>query len=168
MNNSVATKIKEGIEMSRFVTPRIQEKSQVYYAQSSQNNKEHPFKDAAERVAKYIPGEIVSGYILVMGIINAVASDDPLKVYFAWSIFVLGLIATPIYLIKVCRPMPSQRPQVVIATIAFVLWAYALGGPFKLEPVESYYREWIGAVLVASYTWMVGLFYIPEENTNES
>ena len=116
--------------------------------------------DAGERIVKYMPVEIVSGYVFVSGLVPAVTAGT-LQTVAAWLCFAVGLIVTPIYLFSK-NPKPEQVPQVWIATVAFVLWAYLLGGPFALAPLAPYYSAPFGAVLVGLYTWAVGLFYDPK------
>jgi hypothetical protein len=76
-----------------------------------------------------MPVEIVSGYLFVFGLVHA-APTGKLRILAAWLVFAVSLIVTPIFLLKVYHPKPEMRPQVWIASIAFPLWAYALGGPF--------------------------------------
>lgn len=122
-----------------------------------------PASNPAERIVKYMPVEVVSGYLIVMGLVTAVP-DGTLRQVAAWLTFVVGLAATPAYLIYVQKATPAQMPQVWIATIAFPLWAYvAGGGPFALAPLDAYYQPAFGSVLVGLYTYLVGLFYVPKE-----
>lgn len=89
--------------------------------------------------------------------------------WLAGLVFLAGFIATPLYLWRVSGKVGKSKPiQIVIASVAFPLWAYVLGGPFEvLSEVYKdaatgiskypYYPE-IGGVVTGIYTWMVGLF----------
>jgi hypothetical protein len=149
--------------MSRFVAVTPLPPPDAPFA-ATEGEEKPPKKSAsnpAERIVKYMPVEIVSGYLFVMGIVQA-APEGNLRVFAAWLVFAAGLIVTPIFLIKYHKPKPEQMPQVWVATVAFPLWAYALGGPFAMPPIGKYYVAWFGGVLVGLYTWLVGLFYEPE------
>jgi hypothetical protein len=41
-----------------------------------------------------------------------------------------------------------------VSTVAFVVWAYALGGPFQLCGI---YKGWLGSILLGSFTLAAGL-----------
>ncbi len=150
--------------MSRFVepTPLPLPNEPVATAEGVEAQPTSSNSDATERIVKYVPSEIVTGYLFVMGLAQA-APEGQLRVLIALLIFIIGFIVTPLFLVKVYKPKREQRPQVWIATIAFPLWAYALGGPFAMPPMASYYQGWVGAVLVGLYSWVVGLFYEPRE-----
>ena len=118
-----------------------------------------------ERILKFMPVEIVSGYLFVIGLVTA-APAGTLRIILAWVVFAAGLIVTPLFLKRGYRPEANKWPQIWIATIAFPLWAYALGGPFALPPADKYYAGWLGAVLVGLYSWLVGLFYEPKQKSH--
>jgi hypothetical protein len=154
--------------MNRFVelTPLPTPHRPTAAAQAGGPAPEKPASNPTERIVKFMPVEIVSGYLFVIGLV-LVAPAGGLKLFAAWLVFAAGLIATPLFLFKVYHPEPGKRPQVWIATIAFPLWAYALGGPFALPPADKYYSAWFGGVLVGIYTWLVGLFYEPKEKAQD-
>jgi len=111
--------------------------------------------DYIERVAKYIPGEVVAGYLAIMGMIEAADKENAARVGLAWGIFVIGVIVTPVYLTMVGKPTGPQKITVWISTFAFVVWAYALGGPFKMSEIHN---GLLGSVAVGVVTWLSGLF----------
>jgi hypothetical protein len=115
-----------------------------------------------ERVAKYIPGEIVAGYLALSEVVKMVSRQDTRRVAAAWVLFLVGLGVTPVYLYVAGKPANRREMiQIGISTIAFVLWAYALGGPFEMgppSPVHGPYAGWIGALAVGIFTWVAGLF----------
>jgi hypothetical protein len=66
------------------------------------------------------------------------------------------LIAVPVYLYFATREN-KKNPlwlQVILATIAFPVWTYALGGPFVTTPG---YEPFIGSLLLMGVTFIFGL-----------
>lgn len=133
-----------------------------------------------ERVAKYVPAEIIAGYTPLISLaasVNLVKNTDgamvpsETTVALCFLVFFAGLIATPIYLWRISGSVgQSKKMQVAISTLAFVLWAYVLGGPFevlsKFTPDVFGYYPAVGGVITGIYTWMVGLF-APESESND-
>ncbi len=120
-------------------------------------------EDYVTRVAKYIPGEIVAGYIAVIALVEAVAptaKPTTTSLILGFIVFVVGWASTPLYLWKIGKPTGQQWYHLVISSVAFPLWAYVLGGPFRsLQDVAGLpYSQPVGAVFVGLYSWMVGLF----------
>jgi hypothetical protein len=109
-----------------------------------------------DRVVKYIPAEIVSAWVTAKGIVEGTAI--PSKQTILWICFVGGVVATILYTLKQTA-VPEQGPavwQTVIATIAFIIWAIALGEPFATlfgRAEQSLY----GALLLIAYTVFVPL-----------
>jgi hypothetical protein len=73
----------------------------------------------------------------------------------AWTVFVVLLIGTPIYL---WRTGGVHKPaQLVISTGAYLVWAFAYPGPpfdaFGIPPVY-------GSVIMGLYTFIISLFTI--------
>jgi hypothetical protein len=100
-----------------------------------------------DRLFKYIPAEVVTLYLGLSAIV-ASATDAPRFLY--WVIFGAGVIGTPYYLRfvqKVTAPM-----QLIISTLAFGVWVFALGGPFK--DIQGY-KQIYGAVLLPLFTFFV-------------
>jgi hypothetical protein len=87
--------------------------------------------DYLERVVKYIPSEVVGAYVVVSGLV-----PDPLKggsdgwptgVYL--GIYFALVVLTPVYLGLLGGDVHKKGVQIVIGTIAFVIWTYTIGGP---------------------------------------
>jgi hypothetical protein len=107
-----------------------------------------------ERVAKYIPGEILAAYLSINGIIKSVdASKEELLPYAAWGAFVICLVFTPIYLSTMARPGQPKKMHMLISTIAFIVWAYALGGVFDLA---GFYKPWLSSMILVVFTLVSG------------
>jgi hypothetical protein len=105
----------------------------------------------ADRLMKYIPGEVVSLFILLNGLASNAPEAIP-KVPLQWFVFVFLLAGTWFYLWRVQKV--TKRLQLVISTVAFAIWVFFLGGPFKSF---SWYNEFYGMFLLPLYTFGVGL-----------
>jgi hypothetical protein len=106
------------------------------------------------RVAKYIPGEIVALYIGAAGILKTVGKEDARlvpPVY--WGIFLICLVLTPIYLSRTALKGQPKRIHLIVSTVAFVVWAYALGG---LPDLMSWYRSWLGSLGLLAFSAISG------------
>lgn len=84
--------------------------------------------DYKEKLIKYIPAEIVAGFISGDLLIHSSNSKAPAQHVLEWVLFGVLLVATPIYL---CRIHKVDRwLQWVVSTFAFAIWVFAMGGPF--------------------------------------
>ena len=101
-----------------------------------------------DRLLKMIPAEIVGAYLALSGILRSNESADPV---WWWLIAVLGLALTPAYL-----RMRGVRAVVhlVLAGAAFVVWVYALGGPFEHF---SWYEPFQGSILIVTFSLVAPL-----------
>jgi len=100
------------------------------------------------RTAKYIPAEIVAVYLTILGLL-AVSSD--VSPAFYWFIFGVLLILTVLYAWKAASAtgLPAPVAQVAVSTIAFAIWAFALGKPFTFF---DWYTPLYASVLLILYT----------------
>jgi hypothetical protein len=110
----------------------------------------------AEAVAKYVPAEIVGGYLPLTKLLASMPPDG-VRVGLEWFLFVSGLAITPMYLIYVHKPSAAQMREVWISTVAFVLWAAALGEPFARLPILRDHG-YVTGFLLGLFTWTVGFF----------
>ena len=109
-----------------------------------------------DRVAKYIPAEIVSAWVAAKGVIEAAATQS--KQIVLWICFGLGVVLTALYMLKQTA-VPGKPPaitQTLIATGAFVVWVIALGEPFSSLLGQSE-QALYGSLLLIFYTLAVGL-----------
>lgn len=105
----------------------------------------------ADRLMKYIPGEVVSLFILLNGLAANAPETIP-KVPLQWGVFVILLVGTWFYLRRILNVTKWQ--QLVISTVAFVVWVFFLGGPFASL---GWYDQFYGTFLLPLYTFAVGL-----------
>ncbi len=105
--------------------------------------------DYLAKLIKYIPSEVVALYITLYSIASASKKEIPFE-FIVWFIFILGIIGTILYLRRVAKVIDWS--QIFISTIAFVVWVFALGGPFSLL---SWYHPVYGALLLPIYTFFI-------------
>lgn len=77
-----------------------------------------------DRVAKYVPAEVISAYISA----NGVATLSKHTEIIFYLIFFVCLIFTPIYITRFATTKKESWTNGIMASIAFVVWAYATGG----------------------------------------
>ncbi len=135
-----------------------------------------------DRIAKYIPGEVIAGYMALDRTLvpskeafaqkanlirESVAGADPaiqLAVHNAKPLLLLaiGLIFTPLYIWNLARTAESDAPwrmQAVISTLAFLVWAYAIqGSAFIVGPAANSYAGDNASALVILFTLLSGVF----------
>lgn len=108
--------------------------------------------DYLNKIIKYIPSEVVALYITLYGVASAAKNGIPFGLI-TWLIFVVGVLGTVLYLW--CIAKVNDRSQLLISTGAFVVWVFALGGPFSNL---SWYHPVYGALLLPIYTFFVPIF----------
>jgi hypothetical protein len=132
--------------MPRLVEPVVSE-SRFVKAQPSAI-------DYAERITKYIPGEILAGYLAINGILASVTgAQEDLRRWVYILMFALCLVLTPIYFSLVARSKQPKKLQMILSTIAFVVWAYNLGGVFEVLKI---YIPWLGAIFLIVFSLVSG------------
>ncbi len=111
------------------------------------------------KVIKYIPADIIGAWIAVIGLINT--SNNVPTSTILWIAFIIGVILTAIWTLRQTKE-PKKRPaitQTVISTGAFIVWVFALGGPFA---TLGFYKSLYGSLLLILYTLVVALINPPE------
>lgn len=110
-------------------------------------------EDFLGRLAKYIPAEIVGLYLAATGPVPKTDGDHQAIL---WLIFGACLVLTPIYMWFVTKD-PQKGPlwlQVILATIAFPVWVFAIGGPFAQL---AWYRGYIATIVLVFVSFVFGL-----------
>lgn len=107
-----------------------------------------------DKLIKYIPTEIVGGWIAITGVIKS-ASDIPTN-RILWILLAIFTILTAIYILQQTSE-PDKPPaikQTTISTIAFIVWVFALGEPFDSL---SFYNPIYGSILLILYNLIIPL-----------
>jgi len=101
----------------------------------------------------------VGAWIAVTGLIAGATEVPPAALY--WVVFAAATVLTPIWTWRQTQEggKPLAWTQIGIATGAFVVWVFALGGPFASL---DFYSPLYGSLLLIFYTLVVGLVNPPE------
>lgn len=113
-----------------------------------------------DKVIKYIPTDIVGAWVAVTGLISS-GSDVPTNLLL-WIAFASGTVLTALWTLKQTS-VEGKKPaktQVLLSTGSFIVWVFALGGPFA---TLGFYRPLYGSLLLIFYTLAIGLV-TPTEN----
>ena len=105
-----------------------------------------------DRLLKYIPSEILALYVtLDTGLRTSTETTvDFGHLFIYWFVFIILTFITPLYLKRIAKV--TKLSQLTISTIAFILWIFALGGPFNYL---SWYEPMYGGILLSIYTLLV-------------
>jgi hypothetical protein len=104
--------------------------------------------DYLTRVVKYVPAEIVAAFIAVDGILK---STVVAPTFLGWLVFVALWVLTPIYTwhFTTLKGYPPAYAQILISCAAFLVWVFALGGPFVQL---TWYSPVYGSILLIMFT----------------
>ena len=100
------------------------------------------------RLIKYIPGEIIALYIYLETVVRSLPQNETLY----WSVFTFCFLATPLYLWR--KEKVSKKLQLLISTVSFFVWVFAVGGPFASL---TWYNAVYGVIGLPVYTFLVSL-----------
>jgi hypothetical protein len=109
-----------------------------------------------DKLLKLIPSEIIAAYLFIQNLIAnqpVVIGNTDYQIIVLWLVVFVFMIITPVYLVNVQHVYKMN--QIVISGTAFLIWAYSLGGPFRLE---GWYNPQIAAVLLVLWTLITPLF----------
>lgn len=107
-----------------------------------------------DKLLKNIPADIVAAWMLVSSLISSATGVNTSMIL--WIAFGVGVILTALWTLKQTA-VPGAKPaitQTLIATGAFVVWVFAMGGPFALL---TFYQPLYGSLLLILYTLVVPL-----------
>jgi hypothetical protein len=114
-----------------------------------------PLQDYLERTVKYVPVEVISAFMVLRAVVPPHSDGSTLWVPVELAVYGALVVLTPLYLIKFGGNVPRKGLQVAVATIAFVVWSYATGGPFFWDALKELvgarqvvYQEVSGALLI--------------------
>lgn len=122
-----------------------------------------------DRVIKYIPADIVAAWTTVLGLTGVTAESSVTtntpgynRALVLWVAFICGAMITLLWTLRQTREGGTQPAwtQSIVATGAFAVWVYALGGPFA---EVGWYNAVIGSIALIGYTLLVALIIPPEK-----
>lgn len=149
--------------MSRFVSAKPTKSSRPQLAGA--DSKANELKEYAERVAKYVPAEILAAFTTLNGVFASTEGD-----LWYWGLLcstILLWILTPVYFAWMKEPEddPSFKKQLWMSFIAFIIWAYVIsgdGGIFGSNGLNIYISQ-IGVALMVFFTLVSG-FIVPRKS----
>ena len=133
---------------------------------ASANNADDRIKEHLERVAKYVPAEIIAVFVSINTAIDTLPFTE--KKYIYAVNLLLWWIITFFYFKWVAKPdeLPAVPTQQKVSVIAFIIWAYAFtgnGGVFGngAHGFNIYYPG-IALIVLALFTFVSG-FIVPKK-----
>ena len=118
-------------------------------------NPHKPLQDYTERLIKLIPAEVVSLYLVGIGVIP----PHGRIAFVIWSAICLLLVVLARAYATGDPPnhVPPQWGAVVVSSISFVIWVYTIApGPFQAYGLAIPY---MGSLAVLVWTFVVPYFY---------
>lgn len=112
------------------------------------------FQSYMGRLVLLIPGEVISLYLVGIGIIP----PDSKIGLIVWAVVCLILVV----LVRTCGTgdradnEPIQWTAVVVSSISFVIWIYVMQGPFQAYGLAIPY---VGSLIIMVWTFVVPYFY---------
>jgi hypothetical protein len=107
-------------------------------------------KEYLDRVAKYVPAEVVAAYISA----NGVATQARAQGILFSLIFAACLICTPIYITRFTNTRREAWINSLMGVTAFIVWAYATGG--GLIKYLDWYDAPTASVILVLFTLISG------------
>lgn len=107
----------------------------------------NPTDDYNKRLLKTIPSEVLGAYLAANGLLISMANPPG---WVLWVVFVICLAATPfwLYLYQDVRSVM----QIVLSSVAFIIWAMTVNGPFNtIHGYQNYY----GSVLLVLFSGLI-------------
>lgn len=111
--------------------------------------------DYKDRLLKYIPAEAIGLYLAIAGIVKS-SDEDDLKTALA-IVFFVGLVFTPLYLLRVARV--TSKVQLAVSTLAFAVWVFAIGDWFA---TMDWYGSAGAAIVLIVVTASIPLIIPPD------
>ena len=116
----------------------------------------------SDRLFKYIPGEVI---VLYISLNNIILSQSKSNVSLLWFSLSFCLVGTGFYLLRMQqRAIKSgakidaiRWDDICISMIAFLIWAFTLGGPFVMLPGYANWGAILGALALPLFTFAAPL-----------
>ena len=110
----------------------------------------------ADRIVKFVPGDVVAGWLAVTSAIKAAAAPPSERTL--WIIFFFGLLFAAAWTWKQASE-PGKTPpymQTAVSTVAFFVWAYATGGVLPQWP-GTIYQPLTATLMLVGFSLLSGL-----------
>lgn len=131
----------------------------IIWSAYESNEPEEQIDSYFDRLLKYIPADVVGLWLTGSGLIQSQA-DDTSRVGLLWLLFVVGVVFAFLWTRKQTDEpgKPTAWQQICLACGAFVVWVFAIGGPFA---ELSFYRPLYGSLFLLIYTSAIPLLPPP-------
>lgn len=108
-----------------------------------------------DRLFKYIPADVVAAWTAITGLISGAQISPGIF----WVLFFVFIVLTALWTHRQTsqKDQPPAKIQIVIASIAFIVWVFALGGSSSPFSAFSWYSQVYGSILLIVYTLAVPL-----------
>jgi hypothetical protein len=144
---------------------------EIEQAKGGTPDSRNPTTAAMSAITAYIPTEILTLYVAVLGALQKPGPADARPPTAEWVAFFAFLVATPVFVwlvyaakVKTAKKLlplaPRKWPawEMIAATVAYVAWAYALpNSPFRQFAEEGWYSQALGGVGVLIVSTTLGL-----------
>jgi hypothetical protein len=106
-----------------------------------------------DRLLKYIPSDVVGVWLTGSGLIKGEV-DDGSRVGLLWLLFVAGLVLSFFWTRKQTHEAgkPIEWRQVLLSCGSFLVWVFAIGGPFA---ELDFYTPILGSIILLIYTAVI-------------
>ena len=113
-----------------------------------------------DRIVKFIPSEVVAGWLAITSAIKAAAQPPSETVI--WVIFVVGVFFAAAWTWRASSEAGKHPPyiQTAVSTVAFFVWAYATGGGAPQWP-GTIYQPLTATLLLVGFSLLSGLVTMP-------
>jgi hypothetical protein len=113
-----------------------------------------------DRIVKYVPADVVAAWTAVAAAVKGAGASVSAPTVL-WICFIFGVIITPLWVLKQTDfpGKPKAYTQALVATLAFIVWVFALGEPFSFL---SFYNGLFGTLAIIGFTLISGLI-VPKE-----
>ena len=113
--------------------------------------------DYLTRLAKYVPVEMISAYLVIQGLIEtAYKVGTPTRAYALGALLVVTAIVTWFFCARVLKV--QRKLQLAMAVLAFAIWVLAIGGWFA---TTSWWQAWFGTAAVVFFGVLVRVINLP-------
>jgi CDP-diglyceride synthetase len=126
------------------------------------------------RIVKYVPAEVIAFYMAADKLFSEVKPPTEGNViatiifhhtwYFSLAVFVIGLIAVPLYLKATSDQGQAWGVHAAVSVVAFIIWTYASQGTVYNYEKLQFYTPQLAGLLILVFTLLAG-FIVPGGST---
>lgn len=124
------------------------------FGQGEPEDSSTPMQAYMKRLVLLIPAEVVSLYLVGIGII-----PPDVKIAFAvWALvcLILVVIVRAYGTADQANKVPPQWSAVIVSSVSFVIWVYMMPGPFQVYGLAV---PFVGSLAILVWTFVVPYIY---------